>query len=92
MAIFELAAQRLQPGFRFTCRVRAWAKTDLRGRRKRSRDSDEFRLVCAWADQLDLGFEQLNIVIRIPSGRRQLRRPQDQSRVGSVAEGCDALQ
>jgi hypothetical protein len=26
-----------------------------------------FALVCAWANQLDLGFEQLNIVIRMPN-------------------------
>jgi hypothetical protein len=27
-----------------------------------------FAVVCAWANQLDLAFEQLNIVIQVPSG------------------------
>jgi len=28
-----------------------------------------FAFVCAWANQLDLAFEQLNILIKIPGGR-----------------------
>ena len=28
-----------------------------------------FAFVCAWANQLDLAFEQLNILIKVPGGR-----------------------